>query len=116
VVTVKTVTRIEFSDGEFTQNTKTQSTTRPHHTAIVDHYTIEGVVIMEQNHPKGTKVTRNTLPLRNVGPTTETKLKSQKDSKGKMRQATVTVTTQIEVSGQIWAYRPKADTSAKAKK
>ena len=109
---VKTVTRVEFDDGEFTQNTKTESTKRPHHTAIVDHYTTKGLVIIEQNYPKGSKVTQNTLPLSNFGPITETSFVSRKDAKGKMRPAKVSVTTTVEVSGRIWAYRPKASESA----
>lgn len=111
-VVVKTVTRVEFDDGEFTQNTKTESTKRPHHTEIVDHYTTKGLVIIEQNYPKGSNVTQNTLPLSNFGLITETSFVSRKDAKGKMRPAKVSVTTTVEVSGRIWAYRPKASESA----
>jgi len=82
-------TRTENPDGSADIVTREES--RPHHTAIVESVGANGVVmVLEQNFPEGTAVTRNRLHLSSVTYT--------------HGGATVTAS----VRGTFWFYRPQA--------
>lgn len=108
-VTTTTTTTATFDDKSETEDTQTASIDRPHHTAIVWHTTAPGALdILEQNAPPaGRRVQRFALITRGSTSTT-TERKTVKDAKNKLRLATVVRTVEIQVSGRIQAYRPKA--------
>ena len=112
---ITTTTRVTFDDGEWSEKTQVNTTKRPHHTAIVATYNPSSVVVLEQNYPEGSRVVESTIPLSSISPTTKTTMKTMKDSSGKSRPATVSVTTTVEVKGQLKAYRPQPKTDTKPK-
>lgn len=82
---------------------------RPHHTAIVAaNHGAKGLVILEQNLRKSAPVQRNVLHLANGLIKTESKTISEAGPGGKRRPVPVVVTTTVEVTGLVWAYRAAA--------
>jgi hypothetical protein len=82
---------------------------RPHHTAVVAaNNGAKGLVILEQNLFKGTPVQRNVLHLVSGVIKKESKTISEPGPGGKKQLVAVEVTTTVEVTGQIWAYRAQA--------
>lgn len=115
VMTVKTTTSVTFEDGSGYDSSHEEVHRRPHHTAIVVSYKAPNEVVVLEQHvkPLGERVQRHVLALASTTtPTVETSYRSMKDKQGRMRNATVVVTTTVKVTGKIWAYRPVA----KAKK
>jgi hypothetical protein len=108
-VTTVTETKTEFTDGEWRQKKDTKEQKRGHHTAIVDAVNGKKLTVLEQHvRPGGKKVQRHELPIETKDSKTEVKHVRVKDSSGKMREAKVTVTVTVTISGAIQAYRPKA--------
>ena len=108
-VTTTTTTKITFDDDSGSEETKTESEKRPHHTAVVSRslspFALE---IIEQNAPPaGRKVQRHILAIKGASSTT-TERKTMKDSSGKLRPAKVETSVEVEVSGNLWIYRPTA--------
>ena len=97
---ITTVTRTTQRNGAWTEETRTQTQTRPHHTAIVASIGQNGAIdVLEQNIGTGVnrrKVQRNTLyfgsPARTTSSTTQ-------------GGATTVVTTTMQVSGTARFYR-----------
>lgn len=82
---------------------------RPHHTAVVAaNNGPKGLEILEQNLFKGTPVQRNVLHLVSGVIKKESKTISEAGPSGKKQLVLVEVTTAVEVTGQIWAYRAQA--------
>ena len=109
VITTTTTTNVTFDDGSGYERTQEKAEQRPHHTAIVAAYKgPTSVLVIEQNYPEGDRVRQHTLALSSVAPVSTTSYRSMKDDQGKMRHAKVVVIVEIEVTGQMWAYRPKA--------
>jgi hypothetical protein len=110
-VTINTTTVTKFDDGTETEETDTETVTRPHHTALVDRNPGNGrVIILEQNvPPQGRSVQQYEMATRTmkVGPTSEHKSMMNPSTK-KTGAATVITTVSIVVSGTISAYRPEA--------
>lgn len=100
---ITTVTRTTQRNGNWTEETETQTQTRPHHTAIVAAVGQNGAIdVLEQNIGTGSnrrKVQRNTLyfgsPARTTSSTTQ-------------GGATTVVTTTIQVTGAARFYRAEA--------
>jgi hypothetical protein len=114
VVTTTIVTEASWADGATWTQRSTQSAERgPQHTAIVATNQGNGVLaIYEQNaKPKGRVVQLNTLNTKDVVSSTR-KFKKKLERpvaprKGLLEMADIAQTTTLEVSGKIWAYRPK---------
>jgi hypothetical protein len=111
LVVKQTDTKASTPDGWSGGGQYRDPKTRGHHTAIVD--AILGpnqVRILEQHvKPLGPKVQAHTIPLRRETSPSATTYEDFKDEKGKVRRgAKVTRTVTFEVSGSVWAYRPKA--------
>jgi hypothetical protein len=108
-ITIRTDTTIKkvFSEGgsEESEKWEEQDFRRGHHTAIADVNKGNGVLeVYEQNvKPRGKKVQRHTLYVRNQTPATKTETRFE----GKTKVIT-TITTKITVEGTVWAYRPEA--------
>jgi CHAP domain len=107
-----TVTRTTKTDGSWTEKTKTetQSTGRPHHTAVVESVDGDGkFTVLEQNvKPAGAarairKVQRNKLFTKGSKTTLPRQLTHGKG--GAMVEVKKTVTVTVE--GTIWFYRPQ---------
>jgi hypothetical protein len=109
VATLVTVTQVTFDDGSWYKNEERVAYRRPHHTAIVAAYkSPDSIVVFEQHvKPKGKVVQQHTIVIENTVPVVKTESASKKHANGKMQRATIVTTTHTEVSGQIWAYRPK---------
>ncbi len=104
-ITVKVI----FEDGSWSENTSTQSQTRPHHTAIVSSAGSSGnVEVIEQNAPVGSKVHRTDLCLTSNAARKVTTQEQRRHSNGQMQNATVETTTSDQVGGSIWAYVARA--------
>lgn len=98
-VTVTTVTKITQPDGSWTQNTETQTMTRPHHTAIASDVGRNGdVVLYEQNvnDARSAMATRLYFTSRREPAQTTTE-----------DGVTTTVTRTIQVTGTVRFYRPQ---------
>jgi ABC-type taurine transport system substrate-binding protein len=113
VVTREVVTESTWADGAEWTDESERAVTRAHHTAIVAANQGNGILtIYEQNvEPLGRVVQLNTLNTKDLVPVTKRlKKKMERRSaprKGVPEMADVVETTTIEVSGKIWAYRPK---------
>jgi hypothetical protein len=109
VVTEVTTTDITFDDGSGGVRTHRLPHHRPHHTAIVAAYKPPNSIVVFELHVKPDlhRVKENTVALANSLPVVETTFRNEKDKNGKMQRAKVITTKWVEVSGQIWAYRPK---------
>jgi hypothetical protein len=91
---------IQFRDYRFDRRVDTESAAgsefqeesqeRPHHTAIVERVNGSEIMVLEQNVPRGTGVSRVTLYFA-----------SSTSSNGRR-------TTTITVQGQFWFYRPQS--------
>jgi hypothetical protein len=104
---VKTTGTTTYPD----QSTESTESTdfRPHHTAIVAaSHGAKGLLILEQNLRKVAPVQRSVLHLANGVTKTESKTISEAGPGGKKRLVPVVVTTTVEVSGLVWAYRAEA--------
>lgn len=87
----ETKTRTENDKG-WKENTETQS--RPHHTAVVVANDGQGnVTVLEQNAPKGSKVTQRVLHMGNGTTSSE--------------QGGTTTTQTQTTDGSVIAYRPE---------
>jgi hypothetical protein len=99
-VTVTVVTKVVKADGSYTEQTRTETMSRPHHTAVVQQTGATGSVsVYEQNVNGSRAVQTNHLPLvsREDAPVVTA-------SEG----ATTTVTTSVKVTGAAKIYRPQA--------
>jgi hypothetical protein len=106
-----TVTRTKtFLDGstEESEDTTTETYTRPHHTAIVSAKLSGGQLrVLEQNAPPRGSTTPQRVVRRNELHTTgssSTQTSVRQESDGTVR---IETTTTITVTGTIWAYRPQ---------
>jgi hypothetical protein len=82
---------------------------RPHHTAIVAaNRGAKRLEILEQNLFPGTPVQRDVLHLVRGVIKTEAKTISEPDQDGRKRLVHVVVTTTVDVTGRVWAYRAEA--------
>ena len=108
-MSIKTTTLVTFDDGTWFAREDTSFQRRPHHTAIVvSRQTADTIVVFEQHvKPLGERVQRHTIPVAD-SIVVETTYRSEKDKSGRVRPAKVVKTVTIHVTGQIWAYRPKA--------
>jgi hypothetical protein len=113
VITVTVTTEASWNDGAEWSDTQVKEVSRPHHTAIVSANQGNGVLtIYEQNvEPLGRVVQLHTLNTADIAPATKKLKKKVKrpvaPRKGLLEMADVVETTSLEVSGKIWAYRPK---------
>jgi hypothetical protein len=68
----------------------------------------KGLLILEQNLFKGTPVQRNVLHRVSGVIKKESKTISEPGPGGKKQLVPVEVTTTVEITGQIWAFRAQA--------
>jgi hypothetical protein len=102
--TIKTAKTTKYADQS--TESKFEIVGRPHHTAIVAaNNGAKGLEILEQNLRKNGPVERNVLYLANGVIKTESKTINEPGPGGKKQLVAVHVTTTVEVTGQIWAYR-----------
>jgi hypothetical protein len=113
-VATETTTTEAFADGSWKTDTesKTRSSKRGHHTAIVSASDGAGVLTVVEQHVMNpatgalsTTVRKNTL---HTVPSskTETKKSTRLDGKKRPVQVEVVTTVTVSVKGTIWAYRP----------
>lgn len=113
VITTRVTTEASWADGAEWSETHENELSRPHHTAIVATNNGNGVLtIYEQNiEPSGRVVQLHTLNTTDVIPVTKKLKKKVKrpvaPRKDLVEMADVVETTSLEVTGTIWAYRPK---------
>jgi hypothetical protein len=110
VIVTTTVTKVDHPDGSGGEGQHADPKIRPHHSAIVD--AILGpnrVKIIEQGVKPGPKIKANVIPLRSETQPARVTHEDYKDDNGRIHHgATYTRTVTIEVTGKVWAYRPKA--------
>jgi hypothetical protein len=105
--TIKTTVTTRYPD-QSTESTY-EIVARPHHTAIVSaNHGAKGLEILEQNLFPSTPVQRNALHLVSGVIKTESKTVSETSQGGKKQLVSVVVTTTVDVSGRIWAFRAQA--------
>ena len=107
-----TVTRVEWPDGSWNEETREETAERGHHTAIVAGMIDQTgrVATLEQNvRPRGRVVQDKHVLTRDIPTVTRVthEQRAHPDS-GAMQQATVTTRVTVTVTGQIWAYQPIA--------
>ena len=111
-VTTTTVTKYQFEDGASETVTIDDVAERGHHTAVVNG-TLDsnGVVKTLDQHvkPLGKVVQNKNLNTRDVPAVTRnSNTKRKHPQTKKLESAKVRTTVTITISGQVWAYRPKA--------
>lgn len=108
------LTKIErtvlFEGGGSFRETEEIPARRPHHTAIVEAVGAAGAFTILEQHvkPGGDKVQRHTLATQKSSGPAVTVFRRVKDDTGKLRMAKVIEKVTIAVTGDVWAYRPKA--------
>jgi hypothetical protein len=113
LVTTTTVTEYRFADGSTETKTQERTAKRGHHTAIARSMPdVNGTLKTYEQHVNGRDlVQKMTLYTRNVGPQTTHSIDRREHPKTKKNeQVKITTTVTIEVTGTIWAYRPKPKT------
>lgn len=102
-MTITTVTKVTQRNGSWTENTNTQTQSRPHHTATIARVGQNGgIEVLEQNVGSGTnqrRVQRNSLYFGSPASTTTT---ATKDG------VTTTVRITVQVTGTAQFYRAEA--------
>ena len=111
-VTTTTVTKYVWDDGASETIKVEDIAERGHHTAIVNGMPdSNGVVKTLDQHvkPLGKVVQNKMLHTRNVPAASRSSTGKRKHpSTKKLESVKIQTTVTIEVSGQVWAYRPKA--------
>jgi hypothetical protein len=111
-VKTTTVTKYVWDDGSSETIEEEDIAERGHHTAVVNGMPdSSGVVKTLDQHvkPLGKVVQNKMLHTRNVPAASRSSTSKRKHpSTKKLESVKVRTTVTIEVSGQVWAYRPKA--------
>jgi hypothetical protein len=105
-----TITKYVFADGSTVTRTEERTAKRGHHTAIVrSKPDVNGSLKTYEQHVNGRDVVkRMTLHTSSVGTqTSKSKGMHQHPRTKKYGPVSITRTVTIEVTGKIWAYRPK---------
>lgn len=110
LITTITVTEIAFTDGSTVVERATRVAKRGHHTAIARSTPdVDGVVKTYEQHVNGRNVVQKLhLHTRSMPEAvTRSTGKRRHPKTGKLETVKVRTAVTVEVSGKIWAYRPK---------
>lgn len=111
LITTTTVITYKFADGSSITETQEHVATRGHHTAIVRSMPdVNGTLETYEQHVNGRDVVQK-LKLRtsSIGARTTLSVgKHQHPKTKKLEQANISTTVTVNVTGTVWAYRPKA--------
>ena len=109
-ITTTTTTKRTFPDGAFDEKSPSSVASRGHHTAIVAESKGNGIFLIFEQHvkPLGKKVQLHEIRTKNSSVTNKVEFRKEINPyTKKVQEAKVEVTVDIEVTGTIYAYRPK---------